>query len=285
VRVTQTTTGGTWQPAITPHRDGTPTEHGFVSLLPWAGDVLTVWLDGRRMQPSDAEGGGHGGGPMTLRSARLTPDGRVEQPTLLDDRVCECCPTSAARTADGVLVTYRDRSANEIRNIGLVRFDGTTWSDPYLLHDDGWQINGCPVNGPALAADGARVVAAWFTAPDGTPRVQVAFSEDGGQRFGDPVVIDDDRPTGRVDAVLLDDGSALVSWIGQDANGSALRVRRVQPDGVVEAPHTVASVSRSRRTGMPRMVRMGDRVYWAWVGEWSDASQVQVAYAALDALR
>jgi hypothetical protein len=281
VRVTQTTTGGTWQPAITPHRDGTPTEHGFVSLLPWAGDVLTVWLDGRRMHPSDAEGDSHGSGPMTLRSARLTPDGRIEQPTLLDDRVCECCPTSAVRTADGVLVAYRNRSANEIRNIGLIRFNGTTWSDPYLLHDDGWQINGCPVNGPALAANGNHVVAAWFTAPDGTPRVQIAFSEDGGQRFGDPVVIDDNRPTGRADAVLLDDGSALVSWIGQDANGSALRVRRVQPDGTVGTPHTVASVSRSRRTGMPRMVRTGDRVYWTWVGERSDASQVQVAYAAL----
>jgi hypothetical protein len=36
---------------------------------------------------------------------------------------------------------------------------------------------------------------------------------------------------------------------------------------------------------MPRMVRAGDRVYWAWVGERGEASQVQVAHAALDALR
>ena len=282
VRLTQATPDGNWQPAVTPHRDGTPTEHGFVSLLPWQDDVLAVWLDGRQMDP---DAGGHGGGPMTLRSALLTPDGQIEQATLLDDRVCECCPTSAVRTAEGALVAYRNRSANEIRNIGLIRFDGTQWSDPYLLHDDGWQINGCPVNGPALAANGARVVAAWFTAPDGSPRVQAAFSDNSGRRFGDPVVIDGNRPTGRVDVVLLDDGSALVSWIGQDEDGSALRVRHVQPDGTAGRPHTVATVSRSRATGMPRMVRAGDRVYWAWVGERGEASQVQVAHAALDALR
>jgi len=282
VRLTQATPDGNWQPAVTPHRDGTPTEHGFVSLLPWQDDVLAVWLDGRQMDP---DAGGHGGGPMTLRSALLTPDGQIEQATLLDDRVCECCPTSAVRTAEGALVAYRNRSANEIRNIGLIRFNGTQWSDPYLLHDDGWQINGCPVNGPALAADGNRVAAAWFTAPDGTPRVQAAFSDDSGRRFGPPIAVDADAPTGRVDAVLLDDGTALVSWIGQDADGSALRVRHVRPDGTAGRPRTVATVSPSRSTGMPRMVRAGDRVYWAWVGERGEASQVQVAHAALDALR
>ena len=281
VRIAQTAADGTWQPAITPHRDGTPTEHGFVSLLPWQGDVLAVWLDGRQMDP---DAGGHGGGPMTLRSALLTSDGQVEQATLLDDRVCECCPTSAVRTADGALVAYRNRSENEIRNIGLIRFDGTQWSDPYLLHDDGWQIDGCPVNGPALDADGARVVAAWFTAPNGSPRVQAAFSDDSSQRFGEPIVVDDNRPTGRVDAVLLDDGSALVSWIGADANGSALRIRRVRADGTAEPPRTVATVSRSRSTGMPRMVRTDNRVYWAWVGAQGDASRVQMAHASLDVL-
>jgi hypothetical protein len=129
---------------------------------------------------------------MTLRSALIAPDGQVSHPFEIDDRVCECCPTAAVRTADGVLVAYRDRSENEVRNIGLTRFDGDEWSDPYLLHDDGWQINGCPVNGPALAADGNRVAAAWFTAPNSRPRVQVAFSDDGGRQFGEPLVVDAD---------------------------------------------------------------------------------------------
>ncbi len=281
VRIAQTNGEGVWQPAVTPHRDGTETEHGFVSLLPWDGRLLAVWLDGRAMQ---ASADGHGSGAMTLRSALLDPSGRVEQETLLDERTCECCPTNAVRTGDGVLVAYRDRSENEIRNIALVRYDGERWSAPYPLHDDGWQIHGCPVNGPALAADGSRVAAAWFTAPDNAPRVQVAFSEDGGRRFGAPIVVDDDGPIGRVDVVLLDDGSALVSWMGRDAEGTALRLRRVYADGSAGAPVSVAALSRSRGTGMPRMAHADGRLYLAWVdpGDAPDASRVRMARLAVD---
>lgn len=282
VRITQTTADATWQPAITPHRDGTSTEHGFVSLLPWENDLLAVWLDGRQMESS---GDGHGSGAMTLRSALITPSGQIEQATLLDDRVCECCPTSAVRTSSGALVAYRNRSDTEVRNISLIRFDGTTWSEPYLLHDDGWRINGCPVNGPALAADSNRVAAAWFTAPNGTPRVRIAFSDNGGQQFGAPILIDDNQPAGRVDVVLLSDGSAIVSWLGEDAGGSAIRLRHVQTDGTSGAPVSLVAASRGRGTGMPKMVRSGDQLYVAWVDATGDASQVRLAHAPVQAIR
>lgn len=280
VRITQTSTDGTWQPAVTPHRDDTPTEHGFVSLLPWGGDLLAVWLDGRNMTP----GNGHGSGTMTLRSALLTPSGTLRHETLLDDRTCECCPTSAVRTRDGALVAYRDRSDNEVRNIHLVRFDGTSWSTPYPLHDDGWQINGCPVNGPALAASDDRVVAAWFTAPDGAPRVHAAFSEDGGRTFGPPLVVDDANPIGRVDAVLLDDGGALISWIGATNDGHALKIRHIQSNRTMGLPIALASVSGGRGTGMPRLARSDDHVYAAWVAPDTTASQVRLARAPINAI-
>lgn len=275
VRITQTTAEGTWQEAITPHQDGTPTEHGFVSLLPWDGDLLAIWLDGRQMETS---GDGHGGA-MTLRTAMLSPSGDITRSTLLDDRTCECCSTTAVRTASGALVAYRNRTPEEIRNINLIRFDGTAWSEPYLLHDDGWQINGCPVNGPALAADGDRVVAAWFTAAGNTPRVKVAFSDEGGRQFGNPIVVDGEGPLGRVDAVLLDDGSALVSWVGTGPDSSAIRARHVRPDGTMGAPVDLAAVSAARSTGMPRMVRTGDRIYLAWVD--AAADRVRLARAAV----
>jgi len=153
-----------------------------------------------------------------------------------------------------------------------------------VLHDDGWQIDGCPVNGPALAADSNRVVAAWFTAPNGQPRVQVAFSDDSGGQFGAPLVVDDDGPTGRVDVVLLDDGSALVSWIGTDGDDSALRVRRVRPNGSAGPPATLARVSRSRSTGIPEMVRHNQHVYVAWVDNPTGTSQIQMVRAAVNAL-
>src|SRR3546814_15808341 len=40
--------GATWSPWRPMHDDGTPSEHGFVSLLPWSATQMgAVWLDGR----------------------------------------------------------------------------------------------------------------------------------------------------------------------------------------------------------------------------------------------
>jgi hypothetical protein len=40
-----TDSGQSWSEGIMPHRDGTPTEHGFVSLFPWQGGAGVIWLD------------------------------------------------------------------------------------------------------------------------------------------------------------------------------------------------------------------------------------------------
>lgn len=261
VRILQTTEAGDWQEPMTPHRDSTQTEHGFASMLPWSKDqLLAVWLDGRRMT-------GHGEGEMMLRSAIVGPSGTVQRRFVLDDRTCECCATSAVRVGSEALVAYRDRSADEIRNIRLVRFDGEEWSEPQLLHDDGWRIEGCPVNGPALSAQGDRIVATWFTAAGGTPRVKAAFSTDGGQHFSPPIVVTTGQTQGRVDAVLLPNGSAVVSWLGQEEGRGVVRARVVRPDGSLGAPLTVARLpTAARRVGFPKMVRHGGRLVVAWVG-------------------
>jgi len=271
VRLAQSTGRGTWHPPVTPHDDGTPTEHGFVSMLPWPDDrLLAVWLDGREMRED---------GEMTLRGAVLDSTGTVERRDRIDGRTCECCATSAVRIGGEALVAYRDRSADEVRNIRLVRFDGTDWTEPTLLHDDGWQIEGCPVNGPALAARGERVVAAWFTAADGVPRVRAAFSDDGGRHFADPVVVAEGSTQGRVDAVLRDDGSAVVSWLGERDDRGAVRMRAVAVDSAMTPVTTIADLpSTARRVGFPKLVRKGHRLYAAWVGpDSTGASGVQMA--------
>jgi hypothetical protein len=49
--------GRTWSASVTPHHDGTKTEHGFASLfqMPGAGLDL-VWLDGRQMKAGEHQG-------------------------------------------------------------------------------------------------------------------------------------------------------------------------------------------------------------------------------------
>lgn len=86
-------------PSITPPHDGTDTEHGFASLfqVPGAGLGL-VWLDGRATGMQDEAGEF---GAMTLRAAVSDQKGQQKAEALIDDRVCDCCPTTAAVTDDG----------------------------------------------------------------------------------------------------------------------------------------------------------------------------------------
>ncbi|MEE8524382.1 MAG: sialidase family protein [Thermoanaerobaculia bacterium] len=258
--------GATWEPLGLLHDDASASEHGFVSYAPLAdGGLQAFWLDGREMP---------GGGAMQLRSVRLGASAPGAS-TLLDERVCECCDTSAATTAAGPLVVYRDRGPSEVRDVAVVRATGEGWSEPVVIHADGWQIHGCPVNGPAVAADGNRVAVAWFTAAP-RARVAVVFSDDAGASFGAPAVVDDGDPLGRVDVALDARGRALVSWMGSTDDGAEIRWRRVERDGDVGPVGVVAATTAKRSAGVPRMLRRGDELLFAWVED-AEPSRLRVA--------
>jgi len=249
--------GKSWSKPILLHRDNTPTEHGFASLAAQAdGSAGVIWLDGRQMK--------HDQGDMTLRYAQINADGKVSGETVVDARVCECCGTSLKATSDGLVAVYRDRSSTEDRDIAVVTRRGGKWSKPALVHKDGWTIKGCPVNGPQLATRGNQVAAAWFTAAGDKGRVKVAFSSDGGATFRAPVNVDDGAPVGRVDLVMLEDGSAFVTWIDGTADAASVMVRRVFPDGRLGPITKVASTSGARSAGFPRAAIAGERLYIAW---------------------
>jgi hypothetical protein len=243
-----------------------------------------VWLDGRKSAADTVKAGGahdeEGHAEMTLRTAVIATDGSLSDERELDGRVCDCCQTAAVATSRGVLVSYRDRSAEEIRDISLVRLEGESWSDPYPLHHDGWNIAGCPVNGPSMDANGERVVAAWFTMAADTPRVHVSFSSDAGHRFGPPIRVDEEEALGRTDVLLLDDGSALVAWLETREKQALVQVRRVTAAGASSPPLTVARTAASRGSGFPRMVRSGSRVVFAWT-QAGKPSRVMTAVARI----
>jgi hypothetical protein len=250
--------GKTWSAPMTPHRDHVEAEHGFASFFPWpdfgAGAVGLAWLDGRAH------------GKMSLRAAPIS-DAAAGDEALIDDLVCDCCPTSAVRTSRGIALAYRDRSPDEIRDIYVARFENGKWTAGEPAVRDNWQIAGCPVNGPTMSAAGDRVALAWFAAPDSQARVSVSFSPDAAVSFGPPIRVDDGMPLGRVDAELLQDGSVMVGWIEQLDQGAEFRLRRVWPDGRRDAAVTIASLAASRASGYPRIARSGDRLIFAWVGK------------------
>lgn len=267
--------GATWKPAGILHADGTPAEHGFVAWVAEPTGLRAFWLDGREMAKaggSHDSHGGHGPGAMTLRTAGIDSSSPEEA---VDTRVCECCQTDSAWTADGPIVVYRDRSDQEVRDIYRVRRTPAGWSNPTPVHADNWKIPGCPVNGPAVAADGRNVVVAWFTGAENRPRVKVAFSQDAGERFGPPVEVDAGRPLGRVDVVLDGQGGAVVSWLAAEGEGAAVHLRRVK-GGKAGPAVSAAATGAGRSSGFPRLVRAGDTLYLAWVED-GPVSKVRVA--------
>lgn len=260
VRVSFSEDGGhSWSEPWTPHEDGTPSEHGFVSVFGLGrGEAGMVWLDGRRFFEAD---GSRAANPrMTLRYRAAGVDGTKTADVELDDRICDCCQTDAAMTSAGPVVVYRDRTGEEVRDISAGRFVDGKWTGGVPVHDDGWVIPGCPVNGPSVAAAGDEVVVAWFTGAGNTPRVRAAFSRDAGATFGPPVTIDLGNPVGRVAAAMPGPGAALVTWLEDER----LLVRNVTVDGHLGPARQVAASSNARASGFPAMlVDSADRVVFA----------------------
>jgi hypothetical protein len=273
--------GRTWSPSFTPHHDGTKTEHGFASLfqMPGAGLGL-IWLDGRGMASAaghDAHDGA--GGAMSVRFGAFDTAWTQTRDMPIDLRVCECCPTTAAMTSDGPIVAFRNRTEDEVRDIYVSRFVQGQWSEPTAVHDDGWKIAACPVNGPMLSARGRDVVLSWFTLKNEVGHAYVAFSSDAGRTFGTPIQLDDAAALGRVDVVLLPDGSAAATWIEFAGERSSFALRRVEPSGHRSAAVPVAAITGARASGYPRLAQHGDEIVFAWTETAGDQMRVKTAAA------
>jgi hypothetical protein len=276
VRLSYSTDDGkTWSASFLPHHDGTPTEHGFASLFPMGEGFGLVWLDGRAMKSGDHGGDHGGGGDMSVRFARFDKAFKQVEETSVDARVCECCPTTAAVTAEGVITAYRNRSDDEIRDNYVARLVNGKWSTPQAVFNDGWKIAACPVNGPSLSANGNAVAMSWFTVKGEQGQAYTAFSQDAGKTFSTPIRVDDGGTLGRVDVELLPDGSALATWIEFADQRAQFRARQIDRTGKRSAPVTIAGIAGSRASGYPRAAIANGEIVFAWT-ESADGGGLQV---------
>jgi hypothetical protein len=243
--------------------DGFKAEHGFVSMVAKKDDegFLISWLDGRNTVEKDADGNHK---PMTIRFAEITNNGDIINENELDASVCDCCQTSVTNTDKGPLVVYRDRSEKEVRDIYVTRKLDDSWEAPAAVHNDGWVIYGCPVNGPKVVSNSNNIAVSWFTVYDGKPRVNLSFSKSYGASFDSPVQINDNDAIGRVDVVFLNDTEVLVSYMEQDDFDTYLRLKKVSVDGKVSKPITISKIDSGRNTGVPQLEILNDEIFIVW---------------------
>lgn len=275
--------GNSWSEPIPLHLDGTLTEHGFVTLFPMLSGIGAVWLDGRNFiqngefafETSTGELLG-----MSLRYAQFDANGSHVIAQELNDFVCDCCQTDVALIEGDALLVYRGRTIEEVRDIVFQRFSDNEWNSPEVLHDDNWVIAGCPINGPAIDAMDSNVAVAWFSAATDRPLVRLAWSDNGGRDFAEPIDVDLDGSFGHVDVAVIGDDQSAVSWLRSEEDGLSLMVRTVHNSGEMGPPRLVANIGSMRPLGFPQMVFDGSNLIFAWT-DLSDTQHVRTAVVGI----
>ncbi|MDJ0906878.1 MAG: sialidase family protein [Woeseiaceae bacterium] len=273
--------GGTWSEPLRPHDDGTPTEHGFVSMFADESGTGLIWLDGRKT--GNEKTGDPADTGMTLRAATIGGDSTLQDEQLVDELICDCCQTDIAIASSGAVAVYRDRSPDEIRDISVTRRIDGRWTPGRPIAADNWEIPGCPVNGPAIVAAGEFVAVAWFTGAGGHPLVKLAMSSDSGATFAAPIEVAAGATQGRVGLALLDNGDVAVSWLQSGESGThPVFARRYSAAG---APGPARLVTPDAAAfSFPQIALSGDDLVFVWTETEAAINSLHSARVAAAAL-
>jgi hypothetical protein len=224
IRLARSRDGGrTFTPAQTLQASGAPGDRGWAAMaLDSKGAAHAIWLDHRGMATGGEHSGHkgeHDGVAMAQRSAlyyaSASPAGLRERS--LFPGVCYCCKTAMAIAPDGAIYTaWRHVFEGNFRDIALSvsRDGGATFSPMTRVNQDGWSINGCPDDGPAMAIDGSGTVhLAWPTVSNETGVILYATSRDG-RSFSKPVQVPTfGTPKASHPQVAIDgSGQTFVGW-------------------------------------------------------------------------
>ena len=260
------------------HTDRSDTEHGFVSTVALEDRFVAIWLDGR---------GVGGGGPQQLWSRSILQDGSLGKEMLVDDSVCDCCSTALMvelGSEPTVVAAWRDRSSEEVRDVHWARLTGETWEPHGAVHADHWVIPGCPVNGPRLGRVNRTNVCLWTSgdAREGAWAVPLAHGS-----VPAPIAINDRATLGRLGSAQLPSGAMLVSWLEQESESRAVwRLRTIAESGpgLISAsePWTLAPTTKSRSTGILRLVSLGDQPGDGVLAAWNEDEDGGILTALLD---
>jgi hypothetical protein len=258
------------------------------------GGIHALWLDHRAMAaPAGSTPGTHvhgtaaaasDGFAMAQRSALYTSVvGQPGSVRAITTGVCYCCKTAIVTAADGtIFAAWRNVYAGGIRDIAasVSRDGGRTFAAPVKVSDDGWVLNGCPDDGPAMAIDGrGQLHIVWPTLVTGANGSQTlglfyAVSKDG-RTFTPRQRVPANGVPHHPQIAVAADGRVVIAW---DESGKGLRQIALarassDPSGGVELTRLPASAQGT----YPVVVATADGLVAAWTSGTGTDTKIQVA--------
>ena len=263
------------------------------------GRVVAVWLDHRDMAssvgtPMHHEGHDHAsaGTPNADSAVRaqasklyFSPLDGASRSHAITGGVCYCCKTAVTTGPDGAIyAAWRHVYPGNLRDIAFTmsRDGGRTFTAPVRVSNDGWVLDGCPENGPALAvgADGA-VHALWPTlvagaTSDSEPALALfhATSRNGGAFSPRERMATEGTP--RHPQLATTSAGLVAAWDEQTAGGARRVVlARLTGSGAAPARASREVVSGNARAQTPAIAGASAAVVIAWA-EGTEQSVIRV---------
>ena len=281
--------GRSFQAATTVHQEPLTGARGWASIaLDSGGRAHVAWLDGRNAAPkpapdasASASGGHiHGGGSMRqdIFSTSIAGDDRREASVATD--VCFCCKTGVATSGDSrVYVAWRHVYPVNLRDMAVARSTdgGATFSSAVRVSEDGWQIDACPEDGPAIVAGDAEALhIAWPTmTKDATPRKAVfyAASTDGGRTFAPRIRLSAaDAGIAAHPQIARAGTKAAVVWDETSQSGRRVVLRLVGGD----APGAPVVVESGGSPTYPAVAATAGGLVVAWTASAPESSTIAI---------
>jgi len=258
--------GVTWNPPFKLNTDITPTEHGFVSLFTDKNDLGVIWIDGRdyfyngEFDFVSSEGKKLG---SQIRFAKFNSKGDRLLEEMIDSFVCDCCQTDIARSKDVNYLVYRNRNNSEIRDIAIRSYLNNAWSDVTTLNNDNWQIDACPINGPSIASKDNILAVSWYDGSDNSGKILSKVSYDYGQSFEELVLVDATDVYGHTDVVITDNNKIFVTWLSNDNNALALKVKEINTNNS-SSPFIIYKEIGLGPSDFPKIEYYDNKLFIAW---------------------
>lgn len=266
--------GRTFESPVKVNDDTEPASHGMHSMaVDRAGRVYFTWLDERYLNNKTQEAAKAPRDDFqferamffdhhTAASEHPEPNAEVYLATSDDGKTfsanrrlasdaCPCCKTAIIASSDGhVYASWRQVLEGDFRHMAVAASAdrGETFGAPVIVSDDKWQLNACPVSGPALSldADGGLVVS-WYSGGNAGPKgIFLSNSRDHGKTFAPRALVNEDAASTTPSLV----GDRLV-WCDADRIVTA----RQRADKMsVDTPRTVSTGS------VPAAAIVGDKL-------------------------